>query len=232
MKNSSFGGFPAGKMPTTPVPAAFFSDLLPEIDTLAELKVTLYALWHLNHQEGVNRHLLLEDFLGDEKFINQFGATSEAREEAVRDGIERACLRGTLLRIEVGTSAVYFLNSQRGRASAEGLIKGAWALSDQPAGQITLEMERPNIYNLYEKNIGPLTPILSQTLQEAEQNYPPEWIEEAIRTAALKNVRNWRYIEAILRSRKEKGRDEKDRRDHQEDGRKYIEGEYADFIEH
>jgi DNA replication protein DnaD len=48
----------------------------------------------------------------------------------------------------------------------------------------------------------------------------------------LKNARNWKYIEAILRSWKEKGHDEKDRRDSQEDRRKYIEGEYADFIEH
>lgn len=232
MKKPSFGGFPAGKIHTIPVPETFFADLLPEIDALTELKVTLYALWHLDHQEGANRRLLLEDFLGDEKFIEGFGTTGEAREEAVRDGIERACQRGTLIRVEVGATPVYFLNSQRGRAAAEGLIKGAWTLSDQPAGEITLEMVRPNIYNLYEKNIGPLTPILSQTLQEAEQLYPAEWIEEAIHAAALKNARSWRYIEAILRSWKEKGRDEKDRRNHQEDGRKYIEGEYADFIEH
>jgi len=95
-----------------------------------------------------------------------------------------------------------------------------------------LEMERPNIFDLYEKNIGPLTPMISQTLQEAEKLYPEEWIEEAIRTAVLKNARNWRYVEAILRSWKEKGRDETNRRNTQEDRRKYIEGEFADFIEH
>ncbi|MEN6572665.1 MAG: DnaD domain protein [Anaerolineaceae bacterium] len=232
MKKPSFGGFPAGKLHTIPVPEDFFTELLPEIDSLPELKVTLYALWHLDHQEGVNRRLLTEDFLGDDKFVEGFGTTRESREEAVRDGIERACLRGTLLRVEVGSTPIYFLNSERGRAAAEGLIKGAWTLSDQATGEISLEMVRPNIYNLYEKNIGPLTPILSQTLQEAEQLYPAEWIEEAIHTAVVKNARSWRYIEAILRSWKEKGRDEKDRRNHQEDGRKYIEGEYADFIEH
>ena len=74
--------------------------------------------------------------------------------------------------------------------------------------------------------------MISQTLQEAEKLYPGEWIEEAIRTAVLKNARNWRYVEAILRSWKEKGRDETNRRNTQEDRRKYIEGEFADFIEH
>jgi DNA replication protein DnaD len=50
--------------------------------------------------------------------------------------------------------------------------------------------------------------------------------------AVKKNVRNWQYIEAILRSWKEKGRSEKDQRNHQEDARKYIEGDLADYIKH
>ncbi|HBF40570.1 MAG TPA: hypothetical protein DDW19_01955 [Anaerolineaceae bacterium] len=227
-----FDGFQATKTRATPVPSAFFTDLLPAIDNLAELKITLYAIWHLDHQEGMNRHLLLEDFLGDPKLCEGLGRSKKVWEEAVRDGIERACQRGTLICVESDSTKVYFLNSQRGRAAATALTKGEWNLADQPSMEITLEMERPNIFNLYEKNIGPLTPILAQTLQEAEQLYPAEWIEEAIRAAALKNARNWRYIEAILRSWKEKGRDETDRRNHQENGRKYIEGEYADFIEH
>jgi hypothetical protein len=31
--------------------------------------------------------------------------------------------------------------------------------------------QRPNIYALYEQNIGPLTALLSEDLQEAEQTY-------------------------------------------------------------
>ena len=227
----SFSGFPSGRMRTTPIPAPFFSDLLPEIDNLAELKVTLYAIWHLDRQEGTIRYLLPEDFLQDERLMQGAGFKGQA-ELAVKDALERACQRRSLIRVDAGGTGVYFLNSPRGRAAAEGLSKGEWTLAEHPQGEIALEIERPNLYNLYEKNIGPLTPILAQTLQEAEKLYPVEWIEEAIREAALKNARNWRYIEAILKSWKEKGRDEKNRRDAQEDRRKYIEGEYADFIEH
>ncbi|MRR32170.1 DnaD domain protein, partial [bacterium] len=136
------------------------------------------------------------------------------------------------IRAEGGQTTVYFLNSPHGRAAAEGFSRGEWTLDDFAANEISLAMERPNIFEMYEKNMGPLTPIISQTLQDAEKEYPAEWIEEAIRTAVLKNVRNWRYVEAILRSWKEKGRDETNRRDTQEDRRKYIEGEFADFIEH
>ena len=40
-----FPGFPAGKLATTPVPNLFFSELLPLIDNLAELKVVLHLFW-------------------------------------------------------------------------------------------------------------------------------------------------------------------------------------------
>jgi DNA replication protein DnaD len=73
---------------------------------------------------------------------------------------------------------------------------------------------------------------MSDTLKEAESTYPPEWIEDAIRAAVQKNARNWRYIDAILRSWQEKGRHETDRRNAQEDYRGYIEGDFAEFIEH
>ncbi len=229
---TSFTGFPAGKVRMTPIPATFFTDLLPEIDNLGELRTTLYAIWHLDHQEGTIRYLLEDDFLKDERFIQGFGKTDEERKSGLRDSLERACQRGTFISVGVDAQTVYFLNSPRGRAASEGLAKGTWTLNDHPVGEISLEMERPNIFDLYEKNIGPLTPMISQTLQEAEKLYPEEWIEEAIRTAVLKNARNWRYVEAILRAWKEKGRDETNRRNTQEDRRKYIEGEFADFIEH
>jgi DnaD/phage-associated family protein len=94
-------------------------------------------------------------------------------------------------------------------------------------------VERPNIFKLYEENIGPLTPLIADALRDAEATYPPEWIEEAIGESVKRNKRNWKYVEAILRSWKEKGHAKKqDRQNTQEDGRRYVEGEYAEFIEH
>ena len=79
-----------------------------------------------------------------------------------------------------------------------------------------MQSDRPNIFSLYEANIGPLTPMIADLLQEAEQTYPVYWIEQAMKIAVENNVRRWRYVEAILASWKERGRDEKDRRDAQE----------------
>ena len=46
-----FNGFPPGKTRTTVIPNQFFSELLPTIDDLVELKLTLYCMWALQQQE-------------------------------------------------------------------------------------------------------------------------------------------------------------------------------------
>ncbi|MBC7239383.1 MAG: DnaD domain protein, partial [Chloroflexi bacterium] len=68
---------------------------------------------------------------------------------------------------------------------------------------------RPNIFELYEQNIGLLQPLLAQELEEAARDYPPEWIEDAFRIAVERNVRHWRYIRAILERWATEGRDGK-----------------------
>jgi DnaD/phage-associated family protein len=111
-------------------------------------------------------------------------------------------------------------------------MDGQWSPDTRSHAPVTLAAERPNIFRLYEENIGPLTPIITDNLRAAEDDYSPEWIEDAIRIAVEKNVRNWRYIDAILRTWQEKGRNEINRRNQEENRRRYIEGDYADLIQH
>ena len=53
----AFSGFPDGKVYMTPVPAQFFSELLLEIDHLAEFKLSLYVIWKLDKMKGAMRFL-------------------------------------------------------------------------------------------------------------------------------------------------------------------------------
>jgi len=69
--------------------------------------------------------------------------------------------------------------------------------------------ERPNIFRLYEANIGPLTPMMAEMLKEDAREYPPQWIEDAVGEAVERNIRNWRYVRAILKTWKEKGREDR-----------------------
>jgi DNA replication protein len=229
---SSFGGFDSGKTKPTPIPADFFTDLLSEIDDLGELKVTLYAFWHLDHQEDELRYLCLTDFTADERFANSFGKTKDEIERNVTGALERAVRRGVLLTANSTEETFYFLNSPQGRAALEALEAGSWNPASTLHPQLLLNANRPNIFTIYEKNIGPLTPIIADTLKEAENLYPADWIVDAVKIAVTRNVRNWQYIEAILRSWKEKGRDEKDQRTSKENRKRDSEGEFGDYIIH
>jgi len=227
-----FAGFSSGKAHLTPIPAQFFSELLPEIDHLGELKVTLYAIWFLDRLEEAVRYVTYADFGADERLIASLGGSRDY----LRDALERAVQRGSLLRVQAESKAIeesiYFLNSPRGRAAVQAIERGEWAPPTQQHPEISLEAERPNIFRLYEQNVGPLTPLIAEMLQDAEKTYPQAWVEEAFQIAVEKNVRKWNYIQAILKSWQEEGRDPTDRRNTSQDRRKYVEGEFSDFVKH
>ena len=225
---STFKGFPQGKVRLIPIPAPFFRELLPQIDHLGELKVSLYAFWRLSYKEGTYRYLRRSDFTADEHFMQGLADTTEDAQVALSDALERAVQRGTLLQASVaqeeGDEILYFLNSPRGREAVQTIARGEWRLSGQPEQPVEILEELPNIYRLYEENIGPLTPLIADALRLAEAEYPARWIEDAIRIAVENNARNWRYVEAILERWQEKGRDDQeDRRDTEKARRKYAE---------
>jgi DNA replication protein len=233
---ASFNGFPDGKTSLTPIPETFFSELLPEIDHLGELKLSLYVFWRLNRMEGNFRCLLHSDLESDQRLMEGLGGSRAEAEANLGDAVRRAVARGTLLEIPLvlkeEQEPVYFLNSPKGRAAVEAIRQGKWRPSTDSQVPIELSPMRPNIFRLYEDHIGPLTPLISEALNEAQELYPEDWIEDAFRIAVEYNKRSWRYIEAILRRWQEGGRDEQNRGDSQKDRRRYIEGDYADFVEH
>lgn len=234
---SSFPGFPKGKLRLIPIPGSFFSQLLPKIDDLGELKVTLYTFWRLALSEEHFRFLRRRDYLDDSAFLRGLAADPEQAADILDEALKRAVQRGSLLRAtrvrEQSTEEFYFLNSPRGRAAVEAIRKGDWYPADAPQTTWVPPEESPNIFRLYEENIGPLTPMIAETLIDAESTYPMLWIEDAIRIAVENNVRRWRYVEAILRSWREEGRDERQPEGHSEkDRRRYVTGKFSEFIEH
>jgi len=213
------------------LPTPFFTELLPQIDHLGELKVTIYALWRLDRMEGEYRFLRKADFLADSCFLEGLADSPESAEAVLIESLARCVERGTLLQAEFPVRGeaitLYFFNSPKGRAAVDAIQNGSWRPLDDDA-PVTIELlpERPTIYQLYEENIGPLSPLLAETLQDAEDQYPAQWIKEAFRIAVEKNVRNWRYVEAILRRWHERGYDaRKDRRDTEKTRQEYADWE-------
>ena len=223
----AFSGFPPGKVRSTSIPELVFTELIPLIDDLAELKLTLHVLWRLGRQRGKVRYLRRADLAADQVLLAGLG---DAPAEALGQALERAVERGTLLRVETTTGEtaepLYFANTPIGRAAVEAIARGEWP--DELESAV-----RPNVFTLYEQNIGLLTPLIADELREAEQIYPVAWIEDAFREAVSLNKRSWRYIRAILERWRTEGRgDETGRRPAEADRRRYIEGEYGEYIEH
>jgi DnaD/phage-associated family protein len=231
-----FTGFPAGKQPYTPIPNLFFTEVLPEIDHLGELKVTLHIFWLLTQKMGEQPCVSSKELAADQRLMSGLTISGMTPREALQDALERAVARRTLLRVTAGPAADrkdwYFANSEKGRQAVKDLLAGKWALADS-GEPIQLDVHRPNIFVIYEQNIGPLTPLLSEELMEAEDTYPASWIEDAFREAVELNKRSWRYIQRILERWAAEGRtDEEARRGDEGDPRRFIEGEYADYIEY
>lgn len=232
---ANFIGFSEGPETFTPIPETFFRELLPQIDHYGELKLTLYIIWLLAKKEGKFRYLSRGELTSDQALVELLNAAGTSLDETIQLSLERGVILEA--RLDKNDVTFYFLNSPKGRAAIEAIHNGNWNPIDEPDFLTTIAIEPPNIYRLYEENIGPITPMIADALKEAEENYPIQWIEDAIRIAVEKNKRNWRYAEAILERWHREGHDvrketTKDRRNAEEDSRRYVEGRFSDFIEH
>ncbi len=254
---SSFAGFPAGKNPFVPIPEIFFTQVLPEIEDSAELKITLHLFWVLAQKQGNPRCISDRELLADATLLRSLKRRGDPRpaEERLRQGLDQAVARGTLLRIHLklvsegrdGAETIiwYFFNTARSRKVVAELQGGEMIpvrllnpmevqeqdkqddshenmqTIDQLAGRgytsnqehgtrhsqnVQVQIERPNIFVLYEQNISLLSPLIAEELKDAADHYPAEWIEAAFREAVQQNKRKWSYIRAILRRWETEGR--------------------------
>ena len=210
-----FAGFP-DRMRYTPVPNLFFSALLAQIDDLAELKVTLHLFRALYQKRGFPRLVRLGELYSDRTLLAALQQPGgEPPEVRLVAALDRAVARGTLVEVRLQTEEsedrCLFLNTALNRDLVKRIGRGEVKLGEgvvPRGGWVALPEQRPGIYDLYEQNIGLITPLIAEELQAAEEEYPPEWIEDAFREAVSYNRRNWRYVRRILENWAANGRGE------------------------
>lgn len=71
-------------------------------------------------------------------------------------------------------------------------------------GSVSVSLERggvgeKTIFELYEQEIGSITPMIADAIADWEKDVPAQWIRDAIQEAVKNNARNWKYVEAILK---------------------------------
>ncbi|MEA3327507.1 MAG: DnaD domain protein [Chloroflexota bacterium] len=216
-----FDGFPDNAKDMVRIPESFFTQLLPNIETLSQIKLLLYLFWHAENQDSRIRFFQLEDLSSDSTLVKMTGGEQPLR-QALSDLIQmRIVLEAKPPSID---QTYYFINGPQGRAALEAIQHGKWHENHQVSPPLHLTPDRPNIYKLYEENIGAITPMMAEILKEDEATYPKTWIEEAIRIAITRNARNWKYIQAILKRWQKEGRGyEQNRRDDSQDPDSYRE---------
>lgn len=233
-----FTGFPA-RMQFTPVPNLFFSQLLPQINDMAELKTTLHILETLYHKRGYPRFITYRELLANKSLMSSLSQITRPADEVLRNALGMATKRGTILHIALAKDGkeedIYFLNTESDRQAIAKIQSGELHLPGLKTGkQVYIETEEPpDIYTLYEQNIGMLTPMIAEELREAETLYPEIWIRDAIKEAVSQNKRKWRYIAAILERWTTEGKgDGTHRRDFKKaDPDRYIKQQYGDLVE-
>jgi DNA replication protein len=227
MLNRKFEGFPAGELRFTSVPDLFFAELLPAIDDLAELKVTLHVIWL--RQRGGKQVVTQAELAADETLARGLRVLGTDPESTLADGLALAVARGSLLHASIELEDVYVLNSAGGRQALARIQSGEVSI----AGAVVVDRPsvepRPNIFQLYEDNIGLLSPILTDELRDAEESYPASWIEDAFHIAVTRNARNWRYIQAILERWATEGKDDGTRQQDTETKRRWFTDEEFDL---
>jgi len=211
-----FPGFNSGTL-YTPVPNPCFGPLLEQIQDIAELKVVLRGLWLLHRQKTRPKRVAAREFLNDRTLLKGFAGSVEDTQVEIRRGLSLAVDRGVFLCSAVEgqdpDNEFYLLNTDSNRSALERM--GSDGVSSLEKGHPSSEAvtppasdDRPNIFVLYEENIGMLSPILAEELKEAEELYPEGWLENAFHIAVTENKRSWRYIAGILRRWASEGKDE------------------------
>jgi len=107
-----------------------------------------------------------------------------------------------------GKDTVFLLNTDADQKAVARLEQGEAPaeIYDGPEAEVP-KLEKPNIFALYEDNIGALSPLLAEELKEAEGRYPETWLREAFGIAVAENKRSWRYVAGILRRWTAEGRE-------------------------
>lgn len=209
-----FPGFPDGPLASLPVPFLFFAEVLPYVDSLAEVKVTLHVFWRTAPVPHASAWIAVDELRGDPALLEGLASEPGGALAAVGQAIDRAVERGTLLRAVVAYAdlkrEVVAPNSARGRRGLATLRSRASSRAAPPIAVVLdgrPSAERPDIFALYEQNIGLVQPLIAEELRAAAELYPAAWIEESFRQAVAYNRRNWRYVKRILERWALDGRD-------------------------
>jgi len=238
------------------LPDSFFTQVMPKIQDLVELKVVLYVAYlilrkqdhpfafchsepfapcHPEQSEGshVAQDRLREESSPAQGKLREESHAAQGRPQfaTYKELKAESCRLSAELGEETLRQALDLAVEHgallHSTLNINGVLEDVYALTADSRQSPTV-----NIFALYEQNIGMIQSMIVEELKEAEKLYPPQWIEEAFKEAVSLNKRSWRYIARILERWASEGKDsgEHKRNIEKDDPDKYVKGKYGRFV--
>jgi DNA replication protein len=208
----------------THLPATYVSQVVRQVSDLDELKVTLVLFFLLSRARDYPAYVTRADIVV--RAAAMLGLDEAACTTAVGAAVRRGVFLEADVMLEGKKTIAYFANVE---ADVEVIAQMV------AADDTSTSVGRPksaNIFELYEQNIGIITPLIAEELRDAQKTYPAEWIEEAFREAVKGHKQNWKYVSRILERWSTEGRGSGAHRQSPgaDDPDKYIRGKYGRVV--
>ena len=182
----------------THLPASYVSQVVRQVSNLDELKVTLVLFFLLSRSRDYPAYVTRTDVVL--RSAAMLGLDEAACVEAAGAAVRRGVFLEAEVTVEGEKTVAYFANVEADvEAIAQMLAAGDTSASVGRA-------KSANVFELYEQNIGIITPLIAEELKDAQKSYPAEWIEEAFREAVKGHKQNWKYVSRILERWSTEGR--------------------------
>lgn len=218
-KPSAVTGLVLNPTEVIPIPASILTDVVPAITSIEELQVTLTVARLLDLAGGFAEPLAEKTIMRDRTLRTSLRVEGSPRapDARITKGLDLALARGTVVRLVSAEArkraTFYYLNTPENRSSIKLMEMGQlpaprslWPDANPPS----ITIDRPNAFRLYEQNIGTLTPLIADQITRVIEEYPEDWIEDALAEAVTYNRRSWRYVTRILENWRAQGRRDQD----------------------
>jgi len=200
----------------TTIPNNLIEYIINDIHNETDIKCILRMLYLISSQPESTPWITYPDFLKD-KFISNTPSTNNTKKnrkttnslkehlslDALLSIIQKGLILSQVILIKNNPTRIFALNC----TSTKEFLSKYEIIKPYPE-DLTADIKKAqtliaqvNVFNLYEKMIGPLNPIIADKLKEASTTYPHRSITNAFNESVRKNKKNWNYISAILKQK-------------------------------
>jgi hypothetical protein len=176
----TFSGFPDGELKMSALPEMFYTGLLPLIDDLPEMKVTVACFRLCWQKSGLVRWTTSAELMRDP-------ALSDVPEE-IAAGVMKAIRRGSLVGALDRSGLQYlFPNSELG----QGRRRDQTRREDRTRSR---RLWTPQHLCAVTSKTSGADAADRRAAEDANREFPPQWIEYAFAEAVKQNARSWAYV--------------------------------------